>query len=105
MRAKLKECKEWLKTNRTKNIHEVKKRLDRSLIGYYNYYCITYNVRYVDNFLDKIKKLFFKWMNRRSQKKSFNWDKYNLFLKRFPFHKPKLKHSIFELKEEISYIL
>ncbi|WP_223492167.1 group II intron reverse transcriptase/maturase [Sutcliffiella horikoshii] len=105
MRAKLKECKEWLKANRNKDIHEVKKRLDRSLVGYYNYYCLTYNVRYVDNFLDKIKKLFFKWMNRRSQKKSFNWDKYNLFLKRFPFRKPKLKHSIFELKKEISYIL
>lgn len=105
MRAKLKECKEWLKANRTKDIHEVKERLDRSLVGYYNYYCITYNVRYVSNFLDKIKKLFFKWMNRRSQKKSFNWDKYNLYLKRFPFRKPKLKHSIFELKKEISYIL
>lgn len=104
MRAKLKECKQWLKANRTKGIHDVKKRLDRSLAGYYNYYCITYNVRYVSNFMDKVKKLFFKWMNRRSQKKSFNWEKYKLFLERFPFQRPKLKISIFELKNEISYI-
>ncbi|QOY38311.1 group II intron reverse transcriptase/maturase [Anaerobacillus isosaccharinicus] len=105
MRAKLKECKEWLKASRTTNIHDVKSRLDRSLVGYYNYYCVTDNIKHVSNFKDKVRRLFFKWMNRRSQKKSFNWDKYVLFLKKFPFPVPRTKVSIFELKREINYIL
>ncbi|WP_307366794.1 reverse transcriptase domain-containing protein [Peribacillus cavernae] len=105
MRAKLKECKEWLKANRTTDIHEIKRRLDRSLVGYYNYYCVTDNINHVSNFKDKVRRLFFKWMNRRSQKKSFNWGKFALFLKRFPFPVPRTKVTLFELKSEINYIL
>ncbi len=105
MRAKLKECKEWLKANRTTDIHEVKRRLDRSLVGYYKYYCVTDNIKHVSNFKNKVRRLFFKWMNRRSQKKSFNWEKFALFLKRFPFPVARTKVNLFELKSEINYIL
>jgi group II intron reverse transcriptase/maturase len=105
IRAKLKECKEWLKANRTINIHVVKDRLNRSLKGYYNYYCITDNTPHVRNFLDKVQTLFFKWMNRRSQRKSFTWDKLILFLRRYPFPTPKVKVNIYELRGKISYIL
>lgn len=105
MRGKLKECKEWLKANRTMNIHIVAKRLQRSLNGYFNYYCITDNSRSVRNFVDKVKTLFFKWMNRRSQRKSFNFEKFTLYLRKFPFPTPRVKVNIFKLREEISYIL
>lgn len=105
MRTKLKECKNWLKANRNRDIEVIMNRLVRSLNGYYNYYCITDNGPSVNNFQDKVKKLLFKWMNRRSQRKSFNWDKFNLFMKKFPLPKPKVKVSIYELRDEISYIM
>lgn len=105
VRTKLKECKEWLKANRTTNIHIVIDRLQRSLKGYYNYYCITDNTPHVSNFRDKVSALFFKWMNRRSQKKSFNYEKFDLFLKRYPLPLPKVKVNIYELREELNYIL
>lgn len=105
MQAKLKECKEWLKANRTLNIHKVAKRLQRSLNGYFNYYCITDNSRSVRGFVDKVKRLFFKWMNRRSQRKSFTFDKFLLFLEKFPLPTPKIKVNIYELRSELSYIL
>lgn len=105
IRAKLKECKEWLIANRTLNIHKVVERLQRSLNGYFNYYCITDNSRSVRNFVDKVKGLFFKWMNRRSQRKSFTFDKFMLFLDKYPLPTPKIKVSIYELRSELSYIL
>lgn len=105
VRAKLKECKEWLKANRTTDIHSVITRLQRSLRGYYNYYCITDNTPHVRNFKHKVRTLFFKWMNRRSQKRSFNFEKFALFLRRYPLPLPKVKVNIYELREEISYIL
>lgn len=105
VRAKLKDCKEWLKINRTTDIHIVIDRLQRSLRGYYNYYCITDNTSHVSNFRDKVRKLFYKWMNRRSQKKSFNYKKLDLFLKRYPLPIPKVKVNIYELREELTYIL
>lgn len=79
--------------------------LNRSLQGYYNYYCITDNIPTVDNFQDKIRSLLFKWMNRRSQRKSFNWEKFAMFMKRYPLIRPKVKVSIYDLSRVQNYIL
>jgi RNA-directed DNA polymerase len=105
VQGKLKETKEWLKSNRSKDIHMIMDRFKRSLIGYYNYYCITDNTQNVYNFKDKIEELLFKWLNRRSQRKSFTWDKFSLFLKKYPLPSPRIKVNIYDLKKEISYIL
>lgn len=103
--AKLKQQKEWLKAHRTMDIKHIMARLKRSLDGYYNYYGITDNTLAVENFLHRVKQLLFKWMNRRSQRKSFSWDKFNLFLRKYPLPKPKIKVNIYELKKDINYIL
>ncbi|WP_106498194.1 group II intron reverse transcriptase/maturase [Lentibacillus sp. Marseille-P4043] len=102
---KLKNHKEWLKTHRNMDIKVIMDRLKRSLNGYYNYYCITDNLLAVENFLDRVKQILFKWMNRRSQRKSFSWDKFILFLRRYPLPRPKIKVNIYELKKDINYIL
>ncbi|KOP84118.1 hypothetical protein AMS60_00275 [Bacillus sp. FJAT-21945] len=105
VQGKLKESKEWLKKNRNIDIHMIMDRFRRSLIGYYNYYCITDNTQNVSNFKDKIENLLFKWLNRRSQRKSFTWDKFRLFLDKYPLPSPRIKVNIYDLRKEISYIL
>ncbi|PQD93622.1 group II intron reverse transcriptase/maturase, partial [Pradoshia eiseniae] len=105
VQGKLKESKEWLKSNRNKSIHLIMERFRRSLVGYYNYYCITDNSQTVNDFKEKIEILLFKWLNRRSQRKSFTWDKFRLFLQMFPLPKPRIRVNIYELRKEISYIL
>jgi RNA-directed DNA polymerase len=55
VQGKLKETKVWLKNNRNKYIHMVMDRFKRSLLGCYNYYCITDNTQNVNNFKDKIE--------------------------------------------------
>jgi RNA-directed DNA polymerase len=102
--AKLKQQKEWLKTHRITDIKDIMARMNRSLKGYYNYYCITDNLPEVRTFVERIKQLLFKWMNRRSQRKSFTWDKFNLFLKKYPLPTPKIRVNIYDLKQDISYI-
>ncbi|KMY42814.1 hypothetical protein AC625_24540 [Peribacillus loiseleuriae] len=64
VQGKLKESKEWLKNNRNKDIHMIMDRFKRSLIGYYNYYCITDNTQSVNKFKDKIGCILFKWLIR-----------------------------------------
>ncbi|SNT27877.1 group II intron reverse transcriptase/maturase [Bacillus sp. OK838] len=105
VQGKLKESKEWLKINRNKDIHTIMDRFKRSLIGYYNYYCMTDNIKTVNNFKERLEYLLFKWLNRRSQRKSFTWDKFNLFLRKYPLPSPRIKVNIYELSKEISYIL
>jgi RNA-directed DNA polymerase len=102
-RSSLKRCKEWLKENRIVPAQLVMDSLKRKLIGYYRYYGITDNVKMVDNFREKVRQLLYKWFNRRSQKKSFNWDKFHLFLKQHPLPRPKRYVDIYELRNEISY--
>jgi RNA-directed DNA polymerase len=105
VQAKLKQCKEWLKLNRNKDIQLIMDRFRRSLIGYYNYYCITDNTQNVNNFKDKIQRLIYKWLNRRSHRKSFNWEKFKLFITKNPLPYARVKVSIYDLRKELNYIL
>ena len=105
VQAKLKESKEWLRKNRSRGIHIIMDRFRRSLIGYYNYYCITDNLPSVSKFEVRIVNLLFRWLNRRSQRKSFTWDKFQLFLNKYPLPSPRIKVNIYELRKEISYSL
>lgn len=105
VKAKLQECKAWLRANRTKGTPFIMKRMSRSLTGYYNYYCITDNLKAVDDFRNQVRNLLFKWLNRRSQKKSYTWKKFDKLLERFPLPEPRKKVDIYYLREHISYIL
>jgi RNA-directed DNA polymerase len=105
IKAKLSQSKDWLKSNRHENIHVIMDRFCRSLRGYYNYYCITDNIPHVSKFVHKIRRLLYKWLNRRSQKKSFNWEKFELFLDKYPLPNPRVKVNIYDLRKEVSYIL
>ncbi|AUJ23827.1 Group II intron-encoded protein LtrA [Virgibacillus dokdonensis] len=105
VQSKLKKCKEWLKFHRNKGADFIMDRLKRSLVGYYNYYCITDNTATVDVYRHQVIKLLFKWLNRRSQKRSFNWGNFELFLRRYPLPRAKVKESIYDLRNELTYIL
>ncbi|MEA1885357.1 MAG: group II intron reverse transcriptase/maturase, partial [Thermotogota bacterium] len=52
-------------------------------------------------FADQLKKQLYTWMNRRSQGKHFNWDKFNLFLRKFPLPRPKCYVNVFGVKPEL----
>lgn len=81
------------------------KRLSVKLNGYFRYYGITDNSECINTYRDKVRSLLFKWLNRRSQRKSYNWKKFILFMKQHPLPKAKLYVNIFQLRDEISYIL
>lgn len=104
-RAKLLQCKEWLKKHRHEHVVTIAAFLNRSLQGYYNYYCITDNSPNVDNFQDKVRGLLFKWMNRRSQRRSFTWEKFVLFMKRYPLVRPTVRVNTSDLSRVQSHIL
>jgi len=103
--AKLKAIKEWVKGNRTVDIKYTMKSLNRKLSGLYNYYCITDSTNSMTVFYHRVIQLLYKWLNRRSQKKSFNWEKFQKFLAKYPVVKPKVKVNIYELRQEVGYIL
>ena len=94
--SKLKKTNQWIKENRHKwKPHEMIRRLNRSLSGYYNYYAVTDNSRNVDLFRRRVIELLFYWLNRRSQKKSFTWGEFNNLLVKVPIVTPRVKHCLY----------
>lgn len=102
-KASLLRCKEWMKNNRTLAIEEFIKTMKAKIQGHCNYYGVTDNRRAVGNFIYECRRFIYKWLNRRSQKKSFNWDKFSLFLKVYPLPKVKINVNIFEAGAGNSY--
>ena len=74
--AKLKEMKIWLRTRMQENVTETVKLLNVKLQGYYRYYGITDNTNAIREFYEKILWQLYKMLNRRSQKRSYNWQEY-----------------------------
>ena len=103
--ASLKKVREWLWSRLTTPASIVMKQLTIKLNGYYRYYGITDNHETNSRFGDEVKKILYKMFNRRSQKKSMNWEKYLLFLNRYPLPRPKIYVNIYDLRPEISYLV
>lgn len=93
-RNHLKIINEWLKCIR--NMIPLKdwwKILRLKLTGYYQYYGVSGNYRSIDKYYDKVLKIAYKWWNRRSQKKSGNWEEFQNMLKLYPLPKPRIVHA------------
>jgi len=87
---------QWLKAIRnTKKLKEWWPILKTKIKGHYQYYGISENIKSVDMFYRRTLEMVFKWLNRRSQRKSFNWTQFNTYLKRYPLPKPCIVHSFY----------
>ena len=65
------------------------------LRGHVNYYGVSHNAENVSKFLNEAKKIVFKWLNRRSQRKSFTWEKYAKYITAHPLPTVKIVHRLF----------
>ena len=104
-RASLLRVKLWIKENRHYSKRLLMDALKRKLLGYYRYYGITDNTEALRSFRQEVRRYRFKYLNRRSQRRSYTWDGFELFLKKYPLPKPKIYVNIFELRTHLSYIL
>jgi len=97
-RQRIKETKQWLKDVRgmmkLKDWWEV---LRLKLTGHYSYYGISGNMAALKAFYREVTRLAFKWANRRSQKRSYNWECFKRFLQFNPLPKPKIYHLTYSL--------
>ena len=100
--AKIQAMKQWIKDNRNMPIWELVKKLRPKLSGHYRYYGITDNLKMLVSFYRQTILLLFKWMNRRSQRKSFKWDSYNMFLKICGLPKPRIHVNIYAARSAAS---
>jgi len=80
----LMKMKEWCKVNRHNPVQEQHKTLNQKLRGHYAYYGIIGNSRMVGSFHHKVRRLWRKWLQRRSCDGSIPWDNFALLEKVYP---------------------
>lgn len=95
-RTKVKEFNQWVKSVRNKlHIGDIFDLAKQKLNGHYQYYGITDNSYMISQFCLEIKKALFKWLNRRSQRRSFDLDKFKMYMKYNPLPKPKIYVNVY----------
>ena len=85
---------QWCKVSRHINIGQKFKQVNVKLVGHYNYYGVIGNYKSLNQFYYLTRRSLFKWLNRRSQRKSFNWEKFERLMKRYGIEKPRITEKI-----------
>ena len=65
------------------------------LTGHYNYYGVSGNFELMQTYYLRTRNQLFRWLNKRSEKTSFSWDKFQRYLKIYPLPEPKLTYAIY----------
>lgn len=93
---KLKETKEWLKRIRNQIVlKDWWPILKAKLTGHYNYFGISGNYRCLEQYYKAMFSMVFKWINRRSQKKSMTFEKYCKYLEHNPLPMPRICYALY----------
>lgn len=80
----------WCKENRHRRIPELFKALNAKLCGYYNYFGVYGNLSSLNAFYLYAVRALWKFLNRRSQRKSYNWVGFKQLMERFGVAKPRI---------------
>ena len=96
MQRKLKEAKERLKSLRTQGTNAMVDYAVRHVRGHLQYYGVSGNARSIVRYGWLLRGLLFKWLNRRSQKRSLTWEKYRRLLDARKWPKPRIVHPLYD---------
>jgi len=90
LRKSIKAFTEWCKKNRNNRLRKIVDMLNAKLRGYFNYYGVIGNSKGIKEFYKIALKILYKWLNRRSQRKSFNWKEFETKMKWYGLIKPRI---------------
>jgi group II intron reverse transcriptase/maturase len=86
----LQRMKEWIREHRDQKLSRTLKTLKAKLQGTWNYYGIIGNYRRMKLLYDETCRAVYKWLNRRSQRRSLTWPGVNRLLARFQVPRPRI---------------
>jgi len=89
LRRALKSINQWLKQVRNQlRLPLIWRIIGQKLRGHFNYYGVSDNSRCLSCFEQRVHDLLFKWLNRRSQKRSFSWESFLRYRAQHPLPQP-----------------
>ena len=90
----LERTQQWCRRWRHAPLAWQQQQLSRRLRGHYAYYGIINTYRSLANYLQGVTRIWRKWLDRRSQKASMPWDRFNRLLVVYPLSRPRIVHAV-----------
>jgi group II intron reverse transcriptase/maturase len=85
---------EWIRDNRHTKVAKLMETLAAKYQGYWNYYGIIGNAKSLSRYYTETNRILFKWLNRRSQRRSYTWRAFNRLLQRFKVPPPRIAETV-----------
>lgn len=63
--------------------------------GHIRYYGVSFNLRAVSKFVYQALRILYKWLNRRSQRRSMTWEQFRLFIQTNPLPRVVVYHTLY----------
>jgi RNA-directed DNA polymerase len=83
----------WCREHRHDPVEEQQRSLNRKLRGHYEYYGRSTNSPRLSEFYQEVRRLWHKWLNRRTRGKPLPWAEYVHLLTRHPLLRPRITRS------------
>ena len=99
-RAKVQEMKKWLRGRMHCKVSETIKLLNIKLAGHYRYYGITDNTSSIRNFYEATVRMYYKIINRRSQKNKYSHEKYYEKIEK-QILRPRIYVDVIKMSKEV----
>jgi RNA-directed DNA polymerase len=89
-RAAMERVRAWIKEHRDQKLSQTMRTLKLKLQGTWNYYGLIGNHRRMNLLYGETCRSLYKWLNRRSQRRSLTWSAFNRMLTRFQIPRPRI---------------
>src|SRR5262249_38448324 len=80
---------EWCRRHRHDAVKEQHAALSRKLRGHYAYFGVNGNLRSLQVIWHQAKRIWRKWLDRRSQRARMTWERFAHLLERYPLPGPR----------------
>jgi group II intron reverse transcriptase/maturase len=90
LRASLANLTDWIRRHRHRRAGQLFPILRAKYRGYWNYYGVTGNSASLNQFYYRSKRIVFKWLNRRSGRRSYTWTGFQAVLDFFGVEGPRI---------------
>ena len=96
LRAALKRVQLWARAMRSRERLLTLWRIFCTKVrGHLRYYGVSFNHRALGVFVYHATRTMYKWLNRRSQRRSYNWEQFRRFIAAHPLPRPVICHPLF----------
>jgi len=87
----MRQLNEWMKRHRHAPLEWQRRVLAAKLRGHFSYYGIRGNSRGIGRFAYEARRLWMKWLRRRSQRHRLTWAAFNRLLARYPLPRARIR--------------